>query len=651
MSQDVKEFFRKIQLRPAVISGHVSGVTVDAATGVQQYATVAVGGSVIRIPIDASAPGLAAGDQVRLEQYGFAASAEYRLAGIEAGARPASGAFQVLNDGTQIGGVAYAGGDFITGKIAAGNIFSEYATGRLYHRVGVEVYGIEYPTGEQLFGHALKTGGDWLADGPNVLITPTSVRLRNTTTDIMRFDVNGVAYIEQALEIGSVNGHIQAGKTAYGAGVGFWVGADSGVVKLDVGNATDYLRWDGTRLDVSGSMRIGKPFGPMIRGGVAIDYDGAGQPLPETTTRYAWRIYDATGLPKVSLLTGTRANPDVAAALFGAENDANYLWYKDGLLRLKGEAVIDGGQLGGFLVDEHRITSTNNRVVLVNDQDLEFAEGLLLITGVADDAGTIAWRKTGEPADAAKYAGIISTYWQPSAPGNNQHASMLIGVSDLFSAYESHPSARLRLEANTPTSPLAQKAYLELESVIEETPAGDQTRAYLRTNAELQVKSLAQVAAGELVIHNLSGETLIAAGDFVPSTSQGTAGRLAANGAGIECVANGYSMYWQLNAPAYFCGAPVKIKTLYIHYKTTTNNAYIASVRVVVLSTNDGTVATELEYSTPLGQGVTGVGYANILENEKAFPPFPLLLRVDLAGVSDYGHVVVYGFRVEWENQ
>jgi hypothetical protein len=191
--EQIAEFFGRIALKPNVVSGHIASVDIDAATGQQRYANVAIGSSTLRIRLDPSAPMLANGDQVRLEQYGYAASAEYRLAGIESGARTGAGTFVVLNDGTTLAGQAYDGGDVVFGKLDAGNIWIEHETGRLYHRIGSTVYGIEYPDGSQLIGHAAISGGDYAADGGNVLLDATSIKLRTALTDLVTVDgTNGI---------------------------------------------------------------------------------------------------------------------------------------------------------------------------------------------------------------------------------------------------------------------------------------------------------------------------------------------------------------------------------------------------------------------------------------------------------------------------
>ncbi len=49
-------------------------------------------------------------------------------------------------------------------------------------------------------------------------------------------------------------GVIRAGKTDYGEGTGWWLGIDpaDGLAKLDLGDGDDYLRWNGSALEIAG---------------------------------------------------------------------------------------------------------------------------------------------------------------------------------------------------------------------------------------------------------------------------------------------------------------------------------------------------------------------------------------------------------------
>ncbi len=604
MNQDVRAFFQRLQLQPAVVAGHVVGVEIDAETGQQRYARVAVGAQVLRVPLNPTAPALANGDAVRLEQTGLAASADYRLAGVEAGGRPNSGVFGVLNDGTTLGGGQYAGGDYIFGKLDEGNLFIENQTGRLYHRTGLEVYGIEYPNGDQLYGHAFKDGSVWIPDGPNVFITPGGVYVRNALEDAIRLLSDGSAFFKG-----------------------------------------DFY---------ANSLRIGELSGARLFGGEVVDFDAGGNPII-TPTRYGLRLYDASGLPQIALLTGTVDNPHMPALLVGADNAASYLRWLNGILQLRGYAIIDGGQLGGYIITAKRITSTNNRVILVNENDLDFAEGLLLITGERSSAGTIAWRKSATTGDENKYAGILTTYWQPETATETQRAEMLIGVSDLFTdPAQTDPAACIRLEANTPTSGYGAKAYLELESAVVTSGAEPfiehNAALTLRTNTDVQVKSLGQVDGAPLVIRNAQGTRWIGPGDFCYYTTNGQAGRLATNGLGIECATTGVPMWFQFAVPAAWQGANTLLTSLKIYYKTTLAAAYIAKISLVSVNIFNGTQSVEWEYGQPLGQNETGVGMAQLCETAYSLNYMPLMLRVDLVNCSDWGHVVIYGFEAQWTN-
>lgn len=73
--------------------------------------------------------------------------------------------------------------------------------------------------------------------------------------------------LEGVLEV--VSGIIRAGKALYSSTTaGFWLGRDSdGVIKLNIGTGTHYLKWTGTALELSGNLTAGG-------GTVYIDNDG-----------------------------------------------------------------------------------------------------------------------------------------------------------------------------------------------------------------------------------------------------------------------------------------------------------------------------------------------------------------------------------------
>jgi hypothetical protein len=333
MTDDVKQFFGRIQLKPAVVSGHITSVTVDQATGQQLSALVSVGGTTIRIRLTPNTALLAAGDQVRLEQYGQAAMAEYRLVGIEAGGRPNSGTLPILNDGTVIGGTTYLGGDLILGKIDEGNIYVEYATGRMFHRIGSEVYGIDYADGSRLFGHAV-LGADWEPDGPNVLVDANGVWLRDALSNVLTLDsTNGIQMfsgVEQRVSI-----------EPDGSG---WLGGSDKLSWDTAGNMTlagSLLTGAGTIFMNEDGFWLGDPdTGASLTLNEVKDVYGAG------TGSFGLRIYDQEGVAHLSLLSRASNTPYFR---LGAPDADTWLQWDENGLELKGTITATDGQITGAL--------------------------------------------------------------------------------------------------------------------------------------------------------------------------------------------------------------------------------------------------------------------------------------------------------------
>jgi hypothetical protein len=141
----IKRYFSNIQTKPPAVSGVARAVVLDENTGQQRYTDVEVGTQVIRVNLDAMAPRIAGGDVLRLEQFGSAANAEYRLAGVT-GARPTSGIVQFMDDvvvdanvgASGVGGKNYGAGDVLIGSASATNpnFYYDYSDGLLALRTG-----------------------------------------------------------------------------------------------------------------------------------------------------------------------------------------------------------------------------------------------------------------------------------------------------------------------------------------------------------------------------------------------------------------------------------------------------------------------------------------------------------------------------------
>jgi hypothetical protein len=65
---------------------------------------------------------------------------------------------------------------------------------------------------------------------------------------------SGVVIESTGVNVGSA-GYVRGGKSSYGTGSGFWLGFSGGYYKFDIGDASRYMRWDGSNLYVTGQIR------------------------------------------------------------------------------------------------------------------------------------------------------------------------------------------------------------------------------------------------------------------------------------------------------------------------------------------------------------------------------------------------------------
>jgi hypothetical protein len=378
-------------------------------------ATVAGQGGVrVEVSPDQQPP-VTTGDMIRVQAFGSPSATNYAMVNRVAGVRADSGRWTFAQEAI-VNGQTYEPGDQLIGSPMAGmpNRFFDFSEGRWYTRIGPDVYQIDYANGSQLFGEAVLSGGDYVPIGPNVYVSSTGVLLRDGAVNTIRLDPGGLAYLENGLVMGTA-GIIRSGKTDYAVGDGFWLGQSGGVTKLDLGDDAHYLRYDGTTLEISGafhadSLMIGDLHGPLIRGGIITDFDEGGVPV-EGDPIYGLRIYDKTGLPKISLLTDTPDYPGLAAMLLGAETDANYLWFRGGLLTVKGSIYADSGQIAGFDISGTELTSVNGRLRITSAGDAETREGMYLTTAKSTESfGSIFWLKEGATqSDGSE--GIVAAWY------------------------------------------------------------------------------------------------------------------------------------------------------------------------------------------------------------------------------------------------
>ena len=58
----------------------------------------------------------------------------------------------------------------------------------------------------------------------------------------------------------SPTGNIKSGQIAYETGDGFWLGNDEGIPKFSIGDSENYLKWDGSKIDIKGDVSLDSVF-------------------------------------------------------------------------------------------------------------------------------------------------------------------------------------------------------------------------------------------------------------------------------------------------------------------------------------------------------------------------------------------------------
>lgn len=74
-------------------------------------------------------------------------------------------------------------------------------------------------------------------------------------------------------------GYVRSGQTGFGVGTGWWLGIDGGVPKFSIGNATEYITWDGDFMRIAGNLILNSVF-------TNIAYTVATLPIPPTTAGF-----------------------------------------------------------------------------------------------------------------------------------------------------------------------------------------------------------------------------------------------------------------------------------------------------------------------------------------------------------------------------
>ena len=93
--------------------------------------------------------------------------------------------------------------------------------------------------------------GEYGSGKANIIAENGNLKIRNYTTDILRFASGGNNYIDGGLQLGT-SGSLRSGATAFGVGTGWWLDAVSGG-RFYLGNpAGNHLSWNGSALSIVG---------------------------------------------------------------------------------------------------------------------------------------------------------------------------------------------------------------------------------------------------------------------------------------------------------------------------------------------------------------------------------------------------------------
>lgn len=166
---------------------------------------------------------------------------------------------------------------------------------------GVIVRGTIYATAGQIGGvtiaqQALRAGqtafdtgtGFWIgADGRFSIGNSAGNKLTwNGTTLTLKGELDAATGTFGALTIAQ-DGHIKAGKTSFAhSAAGFWLGMDGSTPKFALGNATQFMRWTGTALEVGGEIILTDNLGSSA---VTVPVSGT---VAEVDT--GWQAYTTT---------------------------------------------------------------------------------------------------------------------------------------------------------------------------------------------------------------------------------------------------------------------------------------------------------------------------------------------------------------------
>lgn len=351
--------------RTPVFDAIVDGVVRNSARQITGVTAIIQGAQGVPVQVSGNMVSIAPGQMFHAENLGTPASPVWSLRGGAVGGNlylPRVVEFGESGDGGD-------GGDLLLGDDSAGmaNFFFDESQGAFYGRFArTERLGLLAIEGAIFVGNRL-SDHVWIdADGVDIKNGSVLLMSLSGTTGIKQY--SGGAQRSQFNPDGS--GWL-AGPTKF-----FWD------TYGDISIAGNFQ---------ANSLQLGQSGGGRVVGGRILptnpfEFD------PADHQYWGIRVYDETGLPRITLATGSVEDPRQAIFLLGAETDEHWLRFTKGLLKIKGEVEADAGKIGGFSILTDRLVSTNGRIRLFADSELDYGEGIRLIAGgTAPESGVVIW--------------------------------------------------------------------------------------------------------------------------------------------------------------------------------------------------------------------------------------------------------------------
>ncbi|MDD2496270.1 MAG: hypothetical protein PHE29_13900, partial [Tissierellia bacterium] len=199
------------------------------------------------------------------------------------------------------------------------------------------------------------------------------------------------------------------GKSSYNSSTaGFWMGDDSGIWKFDIGNNTNYLRWDGSKLGIAGQITL-----EILEG-------------------------EETGIN----ISGSRIAGQSSTRTYYELGTARTSWVssRGGVLRCS--TYIDGDDTRDCYMD-----ITHNTIMAYQKLFAVYGQNKILLTDATLSTGFLNWT-LGSSVNIKGNCSIGSSYYTTSAPSDGCIIQGNVGIGTSSPSYKLHVEGQTKLNGN-----------------------------------------------------------------------------------------------------------------------------------------------------------------------------------------------------------